>query len=262
MVSAVEVEGSGTGALLLWHGFTQSRWSLVHLLAAALASRYARIAFLDNPGHGGLAPCPEPGAYFNAIEAVWPAADLFGYSMGGRLALWHLASYPATARRAVVISAHPGLASNGRQERIASDHRLAETIAAIPAVAGLGVATEPLLAFLREWNANPLFGSRRLEAADLAVRLRSEPRQLASSLERFGTGRQPELAPLIGRSPSQILYIAGELDAAYSQHGAQLSRLPNVTAITVAGAAHDVIAAAPERAVEAIVSFLADEGLT
>ncbi len=262
MVSAIEIQGGGTGSLLLWHGFTQSRWALINLLAPVLAPHYSRLAFLDNPGHGALAACPEPGAYFAAIESAWPAADLFGYSMGGRLALWHLATYPAATRSAVVISAHPGLEAAARPARIASDHRLAERITALPSPLGIGTASVQFTAFLLEWNANPLFGSRTLDRHDLAVRLRSEPKQLALSLERFGTGRQPDVAVAVATSGSRILYIAGELDAAYRRHGAQLSTIPNVTALTVAGASHDVIAHDPEYVSRAAATFLTGFGLT
>src|SRR5918912_3882251 len=95
-------------ALVLLHGFTQTRQSWRRTVQA-LAGRY-RALTPDLPGHGQSALRPASFAAVTAyVRALAPAPfTLAGYSMGGRIALH--AAFALRPERLVLIGASPGLA--------------------------------------------------------------------------------------------------------------------------------------------------------
>src|SRR4051812_30010155 len=77
------------------------------------------------PGHG---PAVVPSSFAACVDALAaelaPHApfDLLGYSLGARVALGLVARHPHLVRRAVLVSVHPGLASDvARAARVAED---------------------------------------------------------------------------------------------------------------------------------------------
>lgn len=225
--------------VLLLHGFMGSSadWDAV---ARALAEERYVIA-ADLPGHGASVGLPAAAYAMEGAAARLAAvidaeaagrADVVGYSMGGRTALYLALAYPEHVRRLVLESASPGLPTAAeRARRRQVDAARAERI------------RTDFRAFLEEWHRQPLFASlaRRedLVARRIADRLRNDPEELARALEGLGTGRQPSLWERLSdlRPPARAL--AGALDAKYARLARQMAaRAAPMEAHVVEGAGH------------------------
>src|SRR3954453_18968145 len=98
-----------SSALVLLHGFTQTRQSWRRTIAA-LDGRYTRTVAPDLPGHGQLterrpASLAPTLAYLAAL--VEGPHVLAGYSMGGRIALHAALARPRLVERLVLGGATP-----------------------------------------------------------------------------------------------------------------------------------------------------------
>src|SRR3954470_15296686 len=146
-------------ALVLLHGFTQTRQSWRRTVLALGAGRY-RALVPDLPGHGQAtdrtASFDACTAYIRALGGRDGLFTLAGYSMGGRVALH--AALQLKPERLVLIGASPGLQDPAeRAQRRAAHEALAERIEAI------GVE-----AFAGEWGAQPLFAGQPARVAAAA----------------------------------------------------------------------------------------------
>jgi len=153
---------------------------------------------------------------------------LIGYSLGGRLALHALVENPDLWLGAVIVSAHPGLASpEDREGRLKQDQSWAERF-----------LNEPLDQVLSEWDELSLFSTYPNKA----------PRQetdfskawITSSFDNFSTGRQEDLSSKlaeVGIPP--VLYLAGAEDRKYSELGKGLEKCcQNISFKEITQAAH------------------------
>jgi 2-succinyl-6-hydroxy-2,4-cyclohexadiene-1-carboxylate synthase len=217
-------------ALVLLHGFTQTRQSWRRTVQALGAGRY-RALVPDLPGHGQAehrtASFDACTAYIRALAP--PRFTLAGYSMGGRIALH--AALQLRPERLVLIGASPGLQDAAeREQRRAADEALAERIEAI------GVE-----AFAVQWGAQPLFAGQppRVAAAAHADRLRNRPHGLASALRGLGTG---VMEPLWDRLPElaiPVTLVVGERDEKFRAIAERMrERLPDARLVVVPGAGH------------------------
>jgi 2-succinyl-6-hydroxy-2,4-cyclohexadiene-1-carboxylate synthase len=158
-------------------------------------------------------------------EAVFAILDhlgvssgyIWGYSLGGRVAMSMMLQRPGFFRAAVIESANPGIRdSSGRKERADMDDRLAARL-----------QTEGLSRFLEYWYQLPIFGSLSKGPAMsmlLQQRLRNDPDQLAEILRRLSPGRTPCLwKALTDAALPPTLFVAGEEDAKYCDIGARLA---------------------------------------
>ncbi|WP_298208051.1 alpha/beta fold hydrolase [Ferrimicrobium sp.] len=258
-VAALMVQTSAQDRdIVCLHGFTQNRLAMVRDFVAPLATLYRRIWFVDCPGHGMTPVEPgDPSSFFDALVTIAPHFDLFGYSMGGRLALWMLTTHPGVIERAVVVSAHLGITSaQAREERQDSDERLAQRLESLPYTAGLGNQNLELRAFLDEWNRAPLFGDRALTDSDLRLRLMNQPTQLAASLRSYGTGQQPDLTLALQETSTQLFYLFGETDTTYRAMADRARQLTNCEVQMIDQAAHDALHDQPRLVAAAVTEFL------
>src|SRR5919202_6976793 len=96
-------------ALVLLHGFTQTRQSWRRTIAA-LYGRYRAVA-PDLPGHGMLSE-RRPASLAATLAYLAALVDephvLTGYSMGGRIALHAALARPRLVHRLVLVGASPG----------------------------------------------------------------------------------------------------------------------------------------------------------
>src|SRR3954471_6201788 len=123
-----------SSALVLLHGFTQTRQSWRRTVAA-LDGRYTRTVAPDLPGHGQMSE-RRPASLAATLAYLAALVDephvLAGYSMGGRVALHAALARPRLVQRLVLVGASPGLAvETERAERRAADEALADRIEAI-----------------------------------------------------------------------------------------------------------------------------------
>jgi 2-succinyl-6-hydroxy-2,4-cyclohexadiene-1-carboxylate synthase len=253
---AYAVGGDREGVpLLLLHGFTGARESFAHLLPF-LAGR--PLLLPDLPGHGGsqalAADLWQTAELLVGLmdEADVPTADVLGYSLGGRVAL-HLALLaPQRVRRLVLESASPGLRQEeARRARREADEALAARI-----------LEEGVPAFVRHWEALPLFaGVRRLPAevqSDLRrIRLAQTAEGLASSLRLAGQGAQEPLWARLATIRQPTLVLVGEEDRRYREEGREMvAALPAARLVVVPGVGHTVHLEAPSLFLTHVLAFL------
>ena len=227
-------------ALVLLHGFTQTRQSWRRTVLALGAGRY-RALVPDLPGHGQAV---HRTASFDAVTAYIRALaperfTLAGYSMGGRIALHAALQLQPRLDRLVLVGASPGLEDPAeRAARRAADEALAARIEAI------GVE-----AFAEEWGAQPLFAGQpeRVAAAAHADRLRNRAAGLAAALRGLGTGVMEPLWERLGELTLPVTLIAGERDAKFRAIAERMAeRLPAARLVVIPGAGHAAHLEQPE----------------
>lgn len=239
----VTAQGHGRPLLML-HGFTGSSQSWRELIPT-LSSRF-QVITVDLLGHGRTDSPPDPTRYQMAeatadllailSELNVARADLLGYSMGGRLALYTAVHYPHRINRLVLESASPGLKSEQeRQERRQRDNALADRI-----------EREGIESFVNFWEQLSLWDSQK--QLDTAVRqklreqrLQNNPAGLANSLRGMGTGSQPSLWGQLGNLTMPVLLQTGELDGKFTAINRQMAaQMPTAQLKIIPNAGHTV----------------------
>ena len=222
---------------LLLHGFTGTPQSLVELGAAAGSV---------TPTLGGHLGTAVGGGFWDEVERLAElgrdCGGLFGYSLGGRLALGILARCPERFAHAVIVSAHPGLVTEDeRAKRCQSDARFVEVL-----------TERGLTAFIDIWQALPLWASQgelpdAVKEAQRRQRLRHTADGLAQSLLAHGLGKMPNLRPELAKIRTPVDLVVGERDTKFATLGQDLSAIIPGARLTVAAAAgHNLLLERPE----------------
>ncbi len=131
---------------------------------------------------------------------------LYGYSMGGRLALQLAQSKSKLLKGLILESTNPGLKDKQeRDERKQLDEQRANKI------------EKNFDTFLDEWKNLPLFKSDICSVEGLKqyyeIQQKQKPQQMAYSLQGFGTGQMPAVA--LDAIKMSVLLLAGEKDEKY-----------------------------------------------
>lgn len=221
---------------LLLHGFTGTSDSFEHLGPPKGSV---------TPTLGGHLGTAVVGGFEDEVErlaALGAGCDgLFGYSLGGRLALGILARYPQRFRHAVIVSAHPGLKTDAeRAARREADARFVEVL-----------HEQGLTAFVDKWQALPLWASQGKlpEAVRLQQRkgrLRHTADGLASSLVQHGLGKMPDLRHDLRPVTTRVDVLAGERDSKFVELARELSSLLQGSRLTIVpDAGHNLLLEAP-----------------
>ena len=212
--------------------------ALFDVLGAKL--RGHRLLALSLPGHGRPASSVSPtfeetvDVLAAQLDRIGPV-DLVGYSLGGRLALALLSRHPELVRRAVFVSAHPGLTDE--RERSA---RVAEDEANATLVEQQGLET-----FVASWEQKPLFASQarvapHLLAQQRKARLSHEPAGIAASLRLHGLGHMPSWAATVAADASRIGLLVGALDEKFVGLARELRAVnPALAVETIPAAGHN-----------------------
>ncbi|MGL4860874.1 MAG: 2-succinyl-6-hydroxy-2,4-cyclohexadiene-1-carboxylate synthase [Enterobacteriaceae bacterium] len=243
--------GSRDATWLVWiHGLLGDRreWRQV---AAQFSDRPC--ALLELPGHGQAAAMRVSDfAELNQLLCATLASAgihrycLLGYSLGGRVALYHATQGAAPGLRALVLEgANPGLlCAKARAERVAHDHQWAERF-----------RQQAMGSVLNAWYQQGVF-------ADLSEQQRLELQQqrqhnsgagVAALLEATSLGVQPWLAESLQQLKIPLAYFCGEQDDKF-QHLARELHLP---LYTVPDAGHNAHYANPQGFVALLRPFLA-----
>jgi 2-succinyl-6-hydroxy-2,4-cyclohexadiene-1-carboxylate synthase len=222
---------------LLLHGFTGTAESF-----SGLRVPEGSIA----PTLGGHLGTPALGSFEDEVERLAAlgagCAGLFGYSLGGRLALGLLARYPTRFARAVIVSAQPGLASDAeRSARRDADLRFVNLL-----------TERGLSAFVDAWQALPLWASQgalpeAVKQEQRAQRLRHHAAGLSQSLRQHGLGEMPDLRPPLARVQTAVDVLVGERDDKFVALGRELCEIISGARLTIApGAGHNLLLERPE----------------
>jgi 2-succinyl-6-hydroxy-2,4-cyclohexadiene-1-carboxylate synthase len=246
---------------LFLHGFTGSGANWTNFLAQGhFDSSY--ILTPDLPGHGANLPT-DPAAY--TIESTSSAlialldseanapVHLYGYSMGGRLALYLALNYPDRFSSLTLESASPGLKTEEeRAARRASDEALADRI-----------EQNGIAAFVEEWERLPLWESQQktlTEEQRIALheqRLQNDPHGLANSLRGMGTGAQPSLWDRLYELKLPLLLITGAQDLKFSAIAHEIQfELLHAERKVIPNAGHAVHLEQPEAVLQAWRQFV------
>lgn len=243
--------------LVLLHGFMGSGRNFEHLTGPM--SRFCMPVTVDLLGHGRTEGSNDP----NRFAAKRQVADLhqiignlegspwlYGYSMGGRLALQYALAHQERLRGVILESTHPGLESESdRQKRRELDEERAQRI------------QSDFPKFLEEWQRIPLFAAGSA-SPDLVKRQRSvqksqHPEWMATSLRGFGTGSLPPALPRLDTLTLPVLLIAGEKDGKYCDLSGQMAPLlPQAEREIVSDAAHRVHLDRPDNLISRINTFI------
>jgi 2-succinyl-6-hydroxy-2,4-cyclohexadiene-1-carboxylate synthase len=221
---------------LLLHGFTGTSESF-----AGLSAPPGSLA----PALGGHLGTPVRGGFSDEVERLAELGagcdGLFGYSLGGRLALGILARYPERFRHAVIVSAHPGLASDDeRGARRQADARYVSVL-----------RDQGLVSFVDKWQALPLWASQgdlpeSTKLAQREQRLRHDALGLASSFIHHGLAEMPDLRPWLARVSSPVDILAGERDVKFVGLARELAAIiPGARLRIVPGAGHNLLLERP-----------------
>ncbi len=258
----VEVEGRGSPALLLLHGFTGSGRAWGRARAAIAA--FARVISIDLIGHGLSAAPGDASRYsldWSTRDLValldrleLPAVDVLGYSMGGRVALALAVQAPERVSTLILESASAGIEDDlERARRVDSDAALAERIVRN------GVA-----AFVAEWERLPILALGAHVAEDdrrqlTAERLQRDPLGLANSLRGMGAGQQVPLWERLPQLEQPTLLIVGQWDVRYQQLAEHMRAvLPRGQVAVVPQAGHTVHVDQPQAFVSLVRQAVAN----
>jgi 2-succinyl-6-hydroxy-2,4-cyclohexadiene-1-carboxylate synthase len=243
--------------LLLIHGFTGNRDAWNHL-RPVLGSRY-RVLAPDLPGHGE-SPIAADTTFHGTVEQLLvlldaqglERVDVAGYSLGARLALGLCVRAPDRVGRLVLESCSPGLRHRrDRSERRRYDAALAEVI-----------ERDGLEAFVRRWEALPLFDGLRRLPDELRARLHERrlshrPDALAHSLRALSLGAQPSYWARLWTLRAPTLLLTGERDAKFTGIArAMAAEMPLVWGHVFPGAGHAPHLESPEGWAQEVTSFL------
>jgi 2-succinyl-6-hydroxy-2,4-cyclohexadiene-1-carboxylate synthase len=206
------VNNENKPVILFLHGFLGSLedWSDI---CSDLKGDYSFL-LIDLPWHGNSDGAKSIAEAASSVIKLLNSLKLrpvylYGYSMGGRLALYLTLRYPQYFRRVILESASPGLKSKKeRQTRIVNDERLAQRL-----------ENESLNNFFSFWYDQPLFANL-VKLDDFAQifkrRMKNKAHRLAQSLRTLGTGQQPSLWEEIKNNRLSVKPVTGEFDAKFT----------------------------------------------
>ncbi len=200
--------------LILLHGFMGSG-AIFDNLIDKLRS-FCNPITVDLLGHGKTSSASSPKR-FQAKKQVDDLAliiqkvaknspYLYGYSMGGRLALQFALAKPSRLKGLILESANPGL--NSREELLQRKKLDKKRTSAIE---------NNFSTFLEEWKNLPLFKTGTTDEDRLkhyyVIQRKQNPKQMAYSIRGFGTGAMP--AVQFDEIEIPALLLAGEKDEKY-----------------------------------------------
>jgi 2-succinyl-6-hydroxy-2,4-cyclohexadiene-1-carboxylate synthase len=211
---------------------------------------------IDLPGHGDsvAVSCTDfddisaqisATLQMHGIERYW----LVGYSLGGRIAMYHACYGENHGLQGVVIEGgNPGLADAAlREQRLAHDVAWAERF-----------RREPLAEVLADWYQQPVFANLSSVHRDALIDARSDNSgaAVADMLEATSLGKQPYLAPQLQQLAVPLVVLCGADDHKFQQ----LARDAGLPLRIVPQAGHNSHLANPQDFAAELRNFLDNPG--
>lgn len=228
--------------LVLLHGFLGCRHDFDGVIEA-LEPHFC-ILLVDLPGHGHstLTDFPQDDAFKYVHQSLlrtlqqWEIKQyhLLGYSLGGRLALYHASQQPQGLLSLTLEACHPGLVDEAdKVQRIDADQCWA-----------IRFARQPLLDVLNDWYRQPVFGSLDDTMREAMIMKRCVHNQgiaLAQVLDGLSLARQPSLWPYLMQPKVPTHYFAPSKDAKFHALGQRIvQQCPQVRVTTFNDAGHNI----------------------
>lgn len=170
---------------------------------------------------------------------------LIGYSLGGRLAMQALIEKPDLWAGAILIAAHPGSQdSQLRQQWLDNDRYWANRF-----------KQDDWKQLMADWEAQPLFSGIPNPQPPQEDHLDRD--KVAKAFINYSKGRQADMLIALQAHVPAILYLTGEYDSAYCEHGSKLeASLPGLRHLVVADAGHRVAWEQPQAFLQLTTEFL------
>lgn len=227
--------------LVMLHGLLGNRHDWAEVIAGLTG---INCLALDLPGHGQNhhVPIDSFEAFHEWLSNTLIAHGvhhycLLGYSLGGRLALYHASRQPLGLEALWLESAHPGLPANERAARIAHDARWAARF-----------EREPLEGVLNDWYQQPVFAdlTELQQARQVQRRLNNDGPAVAKMLRATSLGKQPPQWQWLETTSLSVSYFSGLRDAKFHNLACRLATVaPRLRHIILSGG-HNLHAEQPE----------------
>ena len=244
--------GNDRPTLVFLHGFLGSHQDFIPLTTQL--DRY-NCLLVDLPGHGKSLGFPDRVYTLQgAAEAILDTLDhcnidrpiLYGYSMGGRLALYLALRWPDRFSAAFLESTSPGLATATQQsDRREQDKRRAQSIQA------------DFPEFLNTWYKSDLFKSLKTHPVFpklLDRRHQNDRHELARSLLNMGTGSQPSLWSELPHAKISLHLIVGTADSKFCAINQKMQQLcPTAQLHSISNIGHNLHIEARDAIVQIIL---------
>lgn len=253
--------------LVLLHGFLGTKADWLPLMPAL--SQHFHCLCVDLPGHGDnqedLLPQPtqrgeEHQGFPSCVEGIIALLDglnirqfhLYGYSLGGRIALHLAKAHPERLLSLHLESCHPGL--EDPQEKLARmkhDALWAERLLKLNLNEFLALwYLQPVFAYLTKSARQQLIQQRAANVTEQAKRT-IQHTYLATSL-----ARQDSLWDLPGTLDCECHFYVGNQDAKFSALAQQWQERSSILVHSIMGAGHNIHQAAPQRLISRLIALL------
>ncbi len=244
--------------LVLLHGFMGSGESFEHLIPGL--KKFCNPITIDLLGHGRTEGA-ELHYRFSTKEQVADLTKLiseqlhipvylYGYSMGGRLALQLVLHQPHLFKGLILESSTFGIeGETERQARQSLDARRSDDLVG------------NFEGFLESWNQLPLFSystaDREILEKTEEIQQQQNPFWLANSLQGFGSGTMPCVRDQLPELSIPVHLIVGDKDSKFVHLNHQMEKeIPDATLHVVKNASHRVYLDQPEEIVTIIEKAL------
>lgn len=244
--------------LLMLHGFMGDHRVFDHLIAGL--SESCNPVTVDLLGHGESSKSTDSERYHETdqiddiINIIYTLSlgpvILYGYSMGGRLALKTSLHKPTLLDGLILESTNCGISeTTKRKERQKTDAARAQRI------------QENFEQFLADWSELDLFESplgvdESLSQKYQAIQLEQSPNAMAASLHGFGSGSMSPACDTLSTLNLPVLLLGGSADEKYQEINQYLAEhLPNATFSSIK-AGHRVHLDNPSVLINEISNFL------
>lgn len=257
-VNLLETADPQASYIVLLHGF-MGDGRCFDLLVSQLRDTF-HIVTVDLPGHGQTRGATTAARYKTEEQLLdlkllfedmsLPPFFLYGYSMGGRLALRFALQHPAMLKGMILESAHAGIKSpSTRKQRSKKDHRWARWI------------KRDFSSFLSWWQQLDIFQTHspagNQQSWYTKIQHSQDPEQLAMSLQKFGQGAVPPVHRHLSQLYLPTLLATGEYDAKYRERMKRMQAdLPHAQLKIISDAAHRVHLDAPQQWYPVIKNFI------
>ncbi|QJQ96368.1 MULTISPECIES: 2-succinyl-6-hydroxy-2,4-cyclohexadiene-1-carboxylate synthase [Halomonadaceae] len=241
----------GPTPLVFLHGLLGDReeWQSV---MASLSERECHA--LDLPGHGKQKAlritCFGEAHHWLCKELMRRGVTryrLVGYSLGGRLALYHASRRPEGLEGVLLESSHPGLPRFERAQRLAHDESWAKCF-----------EQAPLAETLADWYRQPVFADLGPIAREQLIkqRLDNDPQAVAFMLRATSLGHQPDLSAWLARTTLPVGYVTGHRDHKFQQLAQRVDLLGDTIRHWTLEGGHNLHASQPERFTQVLREWL------